>query len=221
MITVKKHVYAVALGVLALASPFSAKAGTSTSTGTVSILINPGGCEIAGANIDLGVFQANQTWRNVGERLGYISESRLWVQGSQGDRYVSFGKILCDLGMPYTLAMTGSGAGPDEVGGLSINNAVRMMLREGPAVYLIPFVRTLDGVEVPHPQDLNGMGKAMVNGATVSGVGTAQLQEVRGHFTMGVKAPGASSPGLDSPGLDDRITQTGVLSDTLTYTLTF
>lgn len=225
MITIRQHFCAAALGLVAIASPFSARAGESVASGTVSMMINPGRCEISGQSIDLGVFQQNQTWRDVGERIGYINESNLWVTGAMGDRYATFGSILCDAGMPYSLTITGSSSSPDQVAWLPLKGAVRFSLQNGRAVYLIPAVRTLDGQEVVHNYDWNGMGQTMIEDRPLAGVGAGHPQAVVGHLILGTDLSALPDhsylPSNGGASLDERIGQSGMLSDTLTYTLTF
>lgn len=210
-----KLIWAAALGLAAAILPFSARAGTSTSTGTVSMLINPGGCEVAGTNIDLGTFQANQTWRSMGERLGYVDENSQWVRSTMGNEYVTFGTILCDVGMPYTLSITGSETDSQVLAWWSKQGAVRLPLSDGRVVRLLQTVKTIDGQELNNA-NWPGMGQTMTGGITVTGVGNAVRQVIRGHMLLALDVMDPNGPRLD-----DRINQSGVLSDTLTYTLTF
>lgn len=227
-----KLIWAAALGLAAAILPFSAHAGTSTSTGTVSMIIEPSGCEVAGANINLGTYQANQTWYTVARRLGYITRDMQWVTGTMGDEYVNYGTVICDSGVPYTLAITGSASSSDNMGWLPVQGAVRLSFGNGVSVYLLQTVKTLDGKIVEH-NNWGGMGQTMTGGTTISGVGTGNVQQIRGHMVLSVDV-NKNSPVYGSttqipagtPALESRIGApdqmgTWILMDTLTYTLTF
>lgn len=199
---IKKYAIAAA-PLMALAS--AAQAGTATGSGTANFNVVTQ-CSITGANVNLGTYTANGTLMDVGRQLGYTySTVGSQVVGSTGLSAITWGKVNCNAGTPYTLFIQGTN--PWTGIGLNIG---------GKTAYLVLFVTSIGGQPAPYtgPGWSEEWG-SMANGYDgVVGVGTGQDQVLKGA------APVYFAPEWGTAAETDKLVA-GTYTDNLTYTLNF
>lgn len=204
-----KNAYKIAAAAVALSVlPGAAQAGTATTTTNASFNVVTQ-CSITGATVDLGTFTVNNTFFDVGQKIGYtyppVGSERVGTDGYEG---IVWGKVNCNNGTPYHL----------RIGGTSPYDGILIDIA-GKTAHLVPFVKTIGGVAVPTTAESWGpaWGEIANQGTllAVAGVGTGQDQTIRGSAPIYFGMPGLTA--LDS----DKLAQAGSYTDTLTYYLTF
>lgn len=202
MLSKFKNLPLAAFAVAAMALPGVAHAGTSSATGTATMSV-VSQCSVSGANIDLGTYLSTDTWATVGSVVG-SNVSYTYTAGSRGQEYLNFGSVTCDAGTPYTLSIKGTGP----------NGAVNVAVNSQVAAFQ-PAVKRLGGTVVADSDaGFTGVGNIMTS-RSLAGTGTAQT--VLGSVMISNMAAVGSTMAT----LTSQLTQKGVFTDTLNYTLTF
>lgn len=204
MISNFKNLSSAALIVAAMTLPGVAQAGTGSASGT-SIMTVVNQCSVSGTNISLGTYLGTHTWYTVGNATG-INFTNTYTAGTQGQEYLNFGSVTCDAGTPYTLSIAGTGTG----------GAVKLTVNSSVSAFQ-PAVKRLGGTVVSDSDAaFSGVGNIMTT-RPLSGIGTGAAQTVLGSVMLTNSGVGLGSNFL----LTSPLTQKGVFTDTITYTLTF
>lgn len=203
-----KTAYKIAAAGIALAAlPGVAQAGTATTTSTASFNVITQ-CSITGATVELGTFTVNNTFFELGQKIGYTYAAvGSETPGTDGYEGVTWGTINCDNGTPYRLKIKGN----SPYNGILINVG-------GKTAHLMTFVKTIGGVTAPlNEGSWTAAWGASANIATsgASGVGTGTNQTVRGSAPIYLNLGGLTA--LDT----DKFGVAGTYTDNLTYTLEF
>lgn len=164
----------LAVAVLSLGSAGAANAETTFAHATFSVANK---CSVSGAVIDLGIYRATDTVRDVGNRLGYQSDQLdIVIPGATALGAVTYGEVTCDAGMPYTLTITGAAEG---------NNNARLDLEKG-ALYLQMMVRQIGVLPIPNSEiGRNGFGRSANpywnGGQGIDAIGEGRAQPIVGN----------------------------------------
>lgn len=199
----------VAAAAAALAAlPGVAQAGTSTASGTASFSV-VSQCSITGATVNLGTYTVNNTFQDVGNKLGYgyynVGTERVGTNGYEG---ITWGKVTCDIGTPYQILINGTH--PDD-------NGIKLNIGDK-SIDLTILVKSIGGNAVPVIWGWGGGTDwgTIANGDTfdVAGVGTGVEQLIKGSAPIYFDSTGSALA-------TDKLGVAGTYTDTLTYTMNF
>lgn len=203
-----KTAYKIAAAGIALAAlPGVAQAGTATTTSTASFNVITQ-CSVTGATVDLGTFTVNNTFFELGQKIGYTYPAQGTEQpGTDGYEGVTWGTVNCNNGTPYSVKIKGN----SPYNGILINVG-------GKTAHLMTFVKTIGGVTAPlNEGSWTAVWGASANPSTsgAAGVGTGTAQAIRGSAPIYFQLAGLTA--LDT----DKFNVAGTYTDNLTYTLNF
>ena len=204
-----RNIPGLALAVLSvIVSPTAAQAGSSDKTGSASFTVVDE-CSITGATVVLGSFLKGQTWREVSAETGRRGLEA--VIGTRGTEYLTWGSVICDIDMPYTVMIKGSYVGPTAPGGLKFTVG-------GRTVVFQPFVKKIgDYYVADNNLGIGGYGaySGSLNVSLPGSVGTGKKQAILGNVAFHVGTSGGAAV------LDTKLGAAGSFTDKLTYTLNF
>lgn len=204
MLSKFKNLPFAAFAVAVMALPGAAHAGTGSATGTATMAV-VSQCSVSGANINLGTYLSTNTWFTVGNATG-INFNGGYTAGSQGQEYLNYGSVTCDAGTPYTLSIAGTGT----------SGTVKVTVNAQVGAFQ-PAVKRIGGTVVTDSDGgFAGVGNIMTT-RPLSATGTGTAQTVLGSVLL--TSPGAGFGSTNS--LTSQLTQKGVFTDTVNYTLTF
>ncbi|MEN9683175.1 MAG: hypothetical protein RLZZ427_926 [Pseudomonadota bacterium] len=195
-----------AIAIAAAALPSAAwAAGSSSGSGGSALTVNSV-CEVKGSTMDLGTYLTSQTWSNVGSELGIWISGLNLRPGARGLEYLNYGSVTCSSGTNYTLTIVGTSTNAPQAIKIVVNNKEMTMYQA---------IKKFDGaVLADSDPSLTNAGR-ILKGRSLTGTGTSLPQVLLGSVIL---VPNADGTGAQP---SDKLTTTGVFSDTLTYSLSF
>ena len=161
---------------------------------------------MTGATVNLGSFNVDSTFKDLGEKLGYTAGPETAV-GTDGSESVTWGEVNCESGVPYELTVASSTSSED----VTIDIA-------GKTAQLMPLVKSLGGeaVAVTGAGSANDLGvMANASSGAAAGVSTGTVQAIKGAAPLVFSAAGMTAS------TSDKLLTAGTFTKSLIYSLTF
>lgn len=206
MIT-SKSLFRTALALGLVAMPLAAQAGTTTAVSNVAVEL-AAQCTVTGATVNLGSFLTSQTWDIVALSLGGRTTAA-YTRGSRGFEYLNFGSVTCDNGAPYTLSIKGT---------MATGNAGSIRFsHNGKTIEMNIGIKKLGTVTLPDNSTYwPGTGQQVwATLGALNATGTGLPQDLIGNVTVNFASGGTTAT------QGEKLAVAGVMTDDLTYTLTF